>query len=154
MEQVHGVFLSGHSLGPGWNEAIERYAASVFRYSHDILHRHRAPCVATRAKDAAPADEATRGRGDVGAAGAASPSGLKIRCSASRRWRVRSSARWYDGLGFPTPFDHTGLPQRAELLRERRLANAELLLDFAHRVLALAKEASNQEPLRVAEKLE
>ena len=44
-----------------------------------------------------------------------------------------------DGLGFPAPFDHTGLAQRAELLGKRRLANAELLLDFAHRILALAK---------------
>src|ERR1700736_5405201 len=59
-----------------------------------------------------------------------------------------------DGLGFPAPFDHPGLAQRGELLGKRRLANAELLLDFAHRVLALAKEASNQEPLRVAQELE
>jgi hypothetical protein len=59
-----------------------------------------------------------------------------------------------DGLGFPAPFDHTGLAQRAELLGKRRLANAELLLDLAHRVFALAKEASNQQPLRVAEELE
>ena len=56
-----------------------------------------------------------------------------------------------DCLGFPAPFDHTGLAQRAELLGKRRLPNAELLLDFAHRILALAKEASNQEPLRVAD---
>src|SRR5260370_491309 len=59
--------------------------------SHDILHRHRAPCAATRAKDAAPIDDATRGRGDVSAVSAARPSGPKMRCSASRRWRVCSS---------------------------------------------------------------
>ncbi len=29
--------------------------------SHDILHRHRTPCDATRAQDAAPIDETTRG---------------------------------------------------------------------------------------------
>src|SRR5882672_12525154 len=54
---------------------------------HDILHRHRAPCEATRAKDAAPIDEATLGRGDVCAASAFGPSGPKMRCSASRSWR-------------------------------------------------------------------
>jgi len=47
---------------------------------------HAAPRDATRAKDAAPADEATGGRdcGRDSARNACSPVGLKMRCSASR----------------------------------------------------------------------
>src|ERR1700726_2488128 len=55
----------------------------TFCNGHDILHRHRAPCEATRAKDAAPADEATRGAGVGWGARAASPSGEKTRCRAT-----------------------------------------------------------------------
>jgi hypothetical protein len=32
-----------------------------------------------------------------------------------------------DGLGFPAPFDHTGLAQRAELLGKRRLTRAPIV---------------------------
>jgi hypothetical protein len=149
VEQKLGIIRRRHPVGPGWNEAIERYAAAVFCNSHDILHRHRAPCVATRARRSDPRPRRRRRsqrRQSLGTEDAMQ--------RVEEMARARIGQMIDDSLGFPAPFDHTGLTQRAELLGQRRLANAELLLDFAHRVFALAKEASNQQPLRVAEELE
>src|SRR3979411_919000 len=59
-----------------------------------------------------------------------------------------------DRLGFPASLDHARLAQRAKLLGQRWLPDAELLFDLAHRIIALAQEAGDQQPLRVAKKLQ
>lgn len=59
-----------------------------------------------------------------------------------------------DGLGVAPPFDYARLAERAKLLRERRLVDAELFLDFAHSEFAPTKQVGDQQPLRVPEKLE
>src|SRR6266404_5861126 len=59
-----------------------------------------------------------------------------------------------DRLGFAAALDHAGLAQRAKLLGQPWLPDAELLFDLAHRILAFAEQAGDQQSLLVAEELQ
>ena len=59
-----------------------------------------------------------------------------------------------DGLGLPSSLDEPSLAQEREVLRQRRLAQIDAPVQFAHRHRPLQQVAEDQQALLVAERLE
>ena len=103
------------------------------------LRRHRAPLETTRAKDAAPAAETTRGRVGVCAASAESSLGREDAMQrVEEMTRPRIGQTVDHGLVLALPFDHARLTQRAELLGKSRggASRSKRLEPFSRSLLA------------------